>query len=131
MIKPKRLIKVLSIKLSNAFLKGQKQAVSAVNSFLVESHWQIGKYIVEFEQDGKAKAEYGKSLLPKLSGDLKLTCGKGFSVSNLIRMRQFYLAFPIYAELPHKLSWTHLVELLKIDDSLERSFYIQQTLLEN
>lgn len=117
--------------ISEAFLQGRQNAVSAVNTFLVETYWQIGKYIVEFEQDGKAKAEYGANLLPKLSKDLKLNCGKGFSVSNLIRMRQFYLTCPIYAELPHKLSWTHWVELLKIDDDLERSFYIQQTLLEN
>lgn len=117
--------------ISDIFLEGQKKAISAVNTFLVETNWQIGRYIVEFEQKGEAKAEYGKSLLPRLSKDLKLTHGKGFSLSNLIRMRQLYLAFPIYAELPHKLSWTHLVELLKIDDPLERSFYIRQTLLEN
>lgn len=117
--------------ISNTFLEGQKKAVSAVNTFLVETYWEIGQYIVEFEQKGEAKAEYGKSLLPRLSKDLKLTHGKGFSLSNLIRMRQFYLTFPIYAELPHKLSWTHLVELLKIDDPLERSFYIRQTLIEN
>lgn len=116
--------------ISDAFLEGQKKAVAAVNTFLVETYWQIGQYIVEFEQKGEAKAEYGKSLLPQLSKDLKLTHGKGFSLSNLIRMRQFYLAFPIYAELPHKLSWTHWVEILKIDDPLERSFYIQQTLIE-
>jgi predicted nuclease of restriction endonuclease-like (RecB) superfamily len=117
--------------ISETYLGGQKKAVLAVNSFLVETYWQIGQYIVEFEQDGKAKAQYGKGLLPKLSKDLALAHGKGFSLSNLIRMRQFYITFPIYAELPHKLSWTHWVEILKIDDSLERSFYIQQTLLEN
>lgn len=117
--------------ISDVYLEGRKKAVSAVNNFLVETYWQIGHYIVEFEQNGKAKAEYGKGLLPKLSKDLTLELGKGFSLSNLIRMRQFYLAFSIYAELPHKLSWTHWVELLKIDDLSERSFYIQQTLIEN
>jgi predicted nuclease of restriction endonuclease-like (RecB) superfamily len=116
--------------ISDTYLEGRKNAVVSVNSFLVETYWQIGRYIVDFEQDGKAKAEYGKGLLPKLSKDLTFAHGKGFSLSNLIRMRQFYLAFPIYAELPHKLSWTHWVEFLKIDDLLERSFYIKQTILE-
>jgi predicted nuclease of restriction endonuclease-like (RecB) superfamily len=117
--------------ISDTYSEGRSKAVLAVNSFLVETYWQIGRYIVEFEQNGNAKAEYGKSLLPRLSKDLASTHGKGFSVSNLIRMRQFYVTFPICAELPHKLSWTHWVEFLKIDNSLERSFYIQQTLLEN
>lgn len=129
--KPENDYQNLISRISNTYLDGQRNAVIAVNSFLVETYWQIGRYIVEFEQDGKAKAEYGKNLLPRLSKDLTLNLGKGFSRSNLTRMRQFYLTFSICAELPHKLSWTHWVELLKINDELERSFYIKQTLLEN
>jgi predicted nuclease of restriction endonuclease-like (RecB) superfamily len=86
---------------------------------------------VEFEQGGNSKAAYGKGLLEKLSKDLSLTYNKGFSRSNLNYMRLFYQRFPICEELPHKLSWTHFCELLKIDDPLERSFYQQQALLEN
>ncbi len=121
------LIKRISIR----YEQGRDKSVLAINTYMVETYWHIGQYIVEFEQGGKLKAEYGKGLLPKLSRDLALAHGKGFSLSNLIRMRQFYTVFPIYAELPHKLSWTHWVELLKIDDLLERSFYLQQTILEN
>ena len=117
--------------ISETFLQGQKNAVTAVNSHLVETYWQIGQYIVEFEQGGHLKAAYGKALLPSLSKDLTLSFGKGFSLSNIIRMRQLYIVFPISAELPHKLSWTHLVELLKIDDPIERSFYTNQAMLEN
>lgn len=124
-VKTEKNYESLISRISDAFLEGQKKIVSAVNTFLVETYWQIGRYIVEFEQGGETKAEYGKGLLPNLSKDLRLALGKGFSLSNLIRMRQFYLTFPIYAEFPHKLSWTHWVELLKIEDSLERSFYIQ------
>jgi len=98
---------------------------------MVETYWQIGQYIIEFEQGGQIKAAYGKALLPNLSKDLTLSFGKGFSLSNIIRMRQLYSIFPIYAELPHKLSWTHLVELLKIEDPIERSFYTRQTMFEN
>lgn len=121
----------LVLQISDAYLHGQQKATYAVNAHLVETNWLIGQYIVNFEQGGKSKAEYGKGLLKKLSQDLALLHGKGFSVSNIQRMRQLYLSYPNYAELPHKLSWTHLVELLKIDDALERSFYTQQTLIEN
>ncbi|MEO7316803.1 MAG: DUF1016 N-terminal domain-containing protein [Ginsengibacter sp.] len=116
--------------ISNIYLQGQKKASIAVNTNLVNTYWHIEQYIVEFEQEGSAKAEYGKGLLQDLSKDLALTHGKGFSLSNVKRMRQFYLVYPIGAELPHQLSWTHLVELLKIDDPLERSFYQNQILIE-
>lgn len=117
--------------IAETYQQGQQRAVLAINTHLVETYWQIGQYIVEFEQGGNAKAGYGKGLLPKLSKDLTLALGKGFSESNVARMRQFYMAFPIFATLSQKLTWSHWVELLKIDDPLERSFYIQQTQIEN
>lgn len=116
--------------ISKIFSEGQQKAIQSVNSQLLDTYWKVGHYIVEFEQRGSAKAEYGKNLLIKLSKDLSLRHGKGFSVSNLTRMRQFYTIYPIRAELPHELSWTHWVEILKIEDPLERSFYINQTVLE-
>ena len=158
--------------ISETFVQGQQKAVLAVNTYLVETYWKIGQYIVEYEQGGSGKAEYGKRLLEQLSKDLSLLHGKGFSVSNMQRMRQFYQMFRILAEPPQKfenqisaepphqsnqksaepphqlqkydnqifiefpqkwqqLSWTHWVELLKIDDPLERSFYMNQTINEN
>lgn len=118
-------------KISDTFTQGQKQATLAVNSHLVMTYWQVGQYIVEYEQKGSDRAVYGNKLLENLSKDLCLLHGKGFGVSNIYRMRQFYIAFPIFAELPQKLSWTHCVELLKIEDPLERSFYLHQTINEN
>jgi len=123
----KQLVNQITI----TYLQGQKKAVAAVNNYHLETYWQIGQYIVEFEQGGDTKAQYGKGLLQNLSIDLMLAHGRGFSQSNLIRMRQLYISYPICAELPHKLSWSHFVELLKIDDPLERSFYEKQSLLEN
>jgi predicted nuclease of restriction endonuclease-like (RecB) superfamily len=79
---------------------------------------------------GKTRADYGTGLLASLSRDLTLRHGKGFSRSNVIRIRQFYLAFPKGATLSHQLSWSHIVELLKIEDPLERGFYEQQTIRE-
>ena len=106
--------------ISETYLHGQKQAVLAVNTHLVDTYWKAGRYIVEFEQNGQDRAVYGSKLLEKLSKDLTLKHGKGFSLSNINRMRQFYLVYPIYAKASHKLSWSHYVELLKIDDKLER-----------
>ncbi|MGD0090510.1 MAG: PDDEXK nuclease domain-containing protein, partial [Planctomycetota bacterium] len=92
--------------------------------------WQIGHDIVEFEQGGKVRADYGAALLTSLSRDLTLRHGKGFSRSNVIRIRQLYLAYPKGAKASHLLSWSHYVELLKVDDELERSFYEQQAIRE-
>ena len=85
---------------------------------------------MEFEQGGKTRADYGTGLLASLSLDLSLRHGKGFSRSNVKRFRQFYLVYPKGAKASHLLSWSHYVELLKLDDELERSFYEQQSLRE-
>ncbi len=124
----------LITQISNTYLEGQKNAVIAVNSFLVETYWQIGRYIVEFEQDGRVKAEYGKELLKKLSVDLSTAHDKGFSLSNIYMMRQFFIKYPKFQTLSGKfkrLSWSHFCELIPIDDELERKFYETQSQLEN
>jgi len=117
--------------ISTAYERGRGRALSAVNNELVQTYWEIGQYIVEFEQAGMQKADYGKGLLEQLSRDLTLQHGRGFSRSNLIRFRQFYLVYPIRATVSHVLGWSHLVELLKIDNPLEREFYERQTVSEN
>jgi predicted nuclease of restriction endonuclease-like (RecB) superfamily len=103
----------------------------AFNSNMVDTYWKIGQYIIEFEQYGNLKAQYSAKLLEKLSKDLTLLHGKGFSLSNLKRMRQFFICYPISATLSHQLSWSNYIELLKIDNELERSFYEKQSILEN
>lgn len=130
-IAPNKTYHELVGRISKIYTDGQKSASLSVNTHIVETYWKIGHDIVEFEQGGKMKAQYGKALLGNLSKDLALLHGKGFSLSNLKRMRQFYSVFPIGAELPHQLSWTHFVELLKIENQLERSFYTKQTIIEN
>jgi predicted nuclease of restriction endonuclease-like (RecB) superfamily len=110
---------------------GRGRAMAAVNTQLLETYWKVGQHIVEFEQAGQSKAEYGTSLINRLARDLTLQMGKGFSRSNLIRIRQFYLAYPKGATPSHLFSWSHVVELLKIDDPLERGFYQQQMIREN
>lgn len=117
--------------ISETYLEGKRNAVIAVNRQITETYWKVGEHIVEFEQGGKERAEYGSNVLERLSKDLALLQGKGFSLSNLKRMRQLYLEYPIGAEVPHQLSWTHFVELLKIEDPLERSFYEKQAIIES
>jgi predicted nuclease of restriction endonuclease-like (RecB) superfamily len=117
-------------RISQVYTAGQLRAHQAVNAQLIETYWQIGHDMVEFEQGGKTRADYGTALLASLSRDLTLRHGKGFSRSNLIRFRQFYLAYSKGAKPSHLLSWSHHVELLKVDDMLERSFYEQQAIRE-
>ena len=102
---------------------GREKAVAAVNSAAVSTYWEIGRSIVEYEQGGQAKAEYGSELLKRLSRDLTDLYGSGFSMSNVNKMRKLYLVYPILQTASAKLSWSHYVELLKLDDPLERSFY--------
>ncbi|MEQ1734079.1 MAG: PDDEXK nuclease domain-containing protein [Bacteroidia bacterium] len=109
----------------------RENAFKAVNTELVKANWEIGKHIVEFEQQGKQKADYGSALLANLARDLKLNFGKGFSRSNLQVMRLFYIAYPICQTLSGKLSWSHYAELTTISNELARSFYEKQTVIEN
>lgn len=118
-------------RISDSYAAGQKRAANAVNTSLLLTYWEIDRHIVEFEQAGKATAEYGRRLLERLSRDLSDLYGKGFSLSNVKRFRQFYLTYQKSATVSHQLSWSHYLELLKIDDELERCFYEKQSLLEN
>lgn len=105
---------------------GKKQAVSAVNQAMVRTYWEIGKHIVEYEQAGNEKAEYGSETLKRLSRDLTERYGNGFGMSNINKMRKFYSLYPILQTVSAKLSWSHYVELLKIEDYMERSFYLKE-----
>lgn len=101
-----------------------------VNTTLLDTYWEIGRYIVEFEQNGNARAEYGKGLLKQLAHDLTLSYGAGFNHFNLVYMRKLYQTFEKSRTLSYKLSWSHYTEILKINDELERDFYIRQCELE-
>jgi hypothetical protein len=102
-------------------LRARENAIRAINLELVIANWEIGKNIVEFEQGGKEKAEYGSALLTNLSKDLKSKYGKGFSKSNIYLFRLFYIKYPIFQTVSGKLSWSHYAELLSISDDLERN----------
>ena len=120
----------LIVKISATYAQGQVKAAHVINVQLLETYWQIGEHIVEFEQGGNVRAEYGKALISKLATDLSVLHGKGFSRSNIVYMRLLYLNYPISQKPSHQLSWSHFVELLKIDNELERKFYEKQSIAE-
>ncbi len=94
-----------------------------VNSELLNSYWNIGRIICEYEQSAPERADYGKRTLKELSKELTKEFGKGFSHSNLQNMRLFYLSYQKCQTLSGKLSWSHYCELLSISDPDKRSFY--------
>lgn len=111
----------------NALTQGRSRAAAAVNAAMVQTYWEIGRQIVEYEQKGNERAEYGTELLKRLSRDLTERYGKGFGKSNIFAMRRFFLLYPKFQTVSGKLTWSHYVELLKVDDPLERSFYEKES----
>ncbi|NCO84322.1 MAG: DUF1016 domain-containing protein, partial [Nitrospirae bacterium] len=93
----------------------RSSAYRAVNFAMVQAYWHIGSVIVEEEQQGKKKADYGTKLINELSLKLSKDFGSGFSAQSLWNMRQFYLYFPILSALRRELSWTHYKILLRVD----------------
>ena len=98
----------------------------AANTAIVRQNWEIGRLIVEEEQGGKRKAEYGKAQLVGLANLLTSEYGSGYDASNLRYMRQFYLAFPICDALRHELSWTHYRTLMRVMDPKAREWYMNE-----
>lgn len=123
--------KNLVTQISSLLVESRKQVFQAVNTTLVNTYWQIGRHIVEYEQDGNAKAQYGAKLLDNLAKDLTAQFGKGFSRSNLFQVRLFYLKFPKIQTLSGKLSWSHYTEIIKANSDLEIGFYTKQCENEN
>ena len=107
--------------------QARQKAYTAINSAMVEAYWQMGKRIVEQEQQGKDRADYGSQLLKSLSKELTAEFGKGFSVNSLYYFRQFYLAFP--EKLPTAwgiLTWSHYKRLLSVSNVNARTWYLKE-----
>lgn len=117
--------------LRELILQGRQRALRAVDMVQVQTCWEIGRHIVEFEQQGEARAVYGKKLLPSLADSLTSEFGKGFDASNLRYMRLFYQAFPIRDALRHELSWTHYRNLLRVDNEAARRWYMNEAATQN
>ncbi len=112
-------------------IQSREKMFRVANSTLLLTYWQIGKLIVEDEQKGKERAEYGKYTLKNLSKRLTLEFGKGFDESNLRNMRSFYQTFPIGDALRHELSWTHYRLLIRLSNQDKINYYIQESIQNN
>lgn len=121
----------LLTELAELIRQARQQAVRAVDTIQVQTCWEVGRHIVEFEQAGQARAAYGKNLLTTLAKGLTAEFGKGFDATNLRHMRAFFLAFPIRDALRRELSWTHYRTLLKLDSDSARQWYMNEAATQN
>ena len=110
----------------NILANARQRAYSAVNFAMVESYWLIGQQIIEHEQHGEARADYGKGLLKELAAKLSVEFGKGFDESNLRYMRLFYRCFPIRDTLRHELTWSHYRRLISVENEQARIWYMNE-----
>ena len=112
----------------------RQKSYSAVNFSMVEAYWKIGRRIVEEEQKGKGRADYGAQLIKSLSDSLTDEFGKGFSIANLKSFRQFYLTFPdieIGYAVRSQLTWTHYRLIMRVENPKAREYYLQEASEQN
>lgn len=130
----------LADKIVEVIEEGKRALAINISETIKATYWQVGCHIVEFEQNGNARAKYGTSLLSNLSKILRARVGKGYSHPNLNNMRKFYIMFPNFQtsdksktnfQTSEKLTWSHICELITIDDDLEREFYAKECIAEN
>jgi hypothetical protein len=113
--------------LSELIRQSRQKVLRAVDTLHVQTCWNMGRHIIEYEQAGTARAEYGKQLLPTLAKALTAEFGKGFDERNLRHMRGFYQAFPIWNAVRTELSWTHYRTRLRVDSEHARQWYMNET----
>ena len=111
--------------IKNLVISSRNKVYQTVNTEMLSLYWNIGKAIMEIQQ-GDERASYGDAVLDKLSCKLTNEFGKGFSSRNLRTMRKFYLMYPIWKTVSAKLSWSHYLELIKIEEENKRNFYLNE-----
>ena len=117
--------------IKNVIISSRQKVAYEVNTAMINAYWNVGRIIVENEQNGNIKAEYGKQIIRELSKELRNVLGTGFSVSNLFNMRKFYITYPKFQTVSGKLSWSHYCELLSIENEDERNFYEKECINSN
>jgi len=125
------LLQTLAGQLRELIRDARGRALRAVDAIQVRTCWEIGRHIVEFEQGGVARAEYGKRLLPRLAEMLTTEFGRGFDERNLRNMRSFFQTFPIWNAVRTELSWTHYRILLRVDSETARRWYVGEAAAQN
>ena len=119
-------MELLYERIKSILTSARQRAYSAVNFAMVEGYWQIGQTIVEHEQHGETRAEYGKGVLKELASKLTLEYGKGFDERELRKMRQFYRVFRKRDTLRPELTWSHSRRLISIEDEHSRLWYMTE-----
>ncbi|WDF64179.1 PDDEXK nuclease domain-containing protein [Flavobacterium sp. KACC 22763] len=122
---------LLFSEIKEIILQSRQRVFRIANSVLLETYWEIGRVIIEDEQKGKDRADYGKSTLKNLANQLTFEFGKGFDDSNLRNMRSFYKMFPIRDALRHELSWTHYRLLSRLNSEEKVSYYLNESIENN
>ena len=117
------IVNNLFSQIENIILDNKSEMTYQINNTLVNTYFNVGKTIVENEQNGNIRAEYGKEILSKLSKKLTNKFGSGFSMSGIYNMRLFYNRYKNFQPLAGKLSWSHYCYLIYIEDDNERNFY--------
>ena len=120
--------KALLANIKALLAEARQNLQQSINTTMVQSYWHIGRLIVEDEQQGKARAAYGKQQLAQLAEVLSDEFGKGFDARNLRNMRQFYQTFPIWNAVRTELSWTHYRRLIRIENQQARDWYIGESI---
>ena len=123
--------KSLFSQIAELISEARTQIRTTINSTMVVTYWNIGRIIVENEQNGKTRAEYGKAIIKELAGKLTTEFGKGFEYRNLQYMKKFYIMFPKVNAVSSQLSWTHYRHLLKVENEQARLWYIKEAVSEN
>lgn len=119
---------ILINQITEVILQAKQHVRQQVNFAMVQCYWQIGRLIVEDEQHGNIRAEYGKGQLQTLSAELTERFGKGFDARNLRNIRLFYLTFPNWNAVRTELSWTHYRTLLRLENAEACQWYIQESI---
>ena len=122
-----QLKKELIHQIQSIIATAKDRAIRSVDTERVLMYWQIGRVILEEEQEGKERAGYREFLIKSLSQSLQPQFGSGFSIRQLEMCRQFYRLFPIANALRSQFSWTHYRTLIRINNEAKREFYIAET----
>lgn len=120
---PEQNMESLSGRIAGLITSGRQQAFRAINAAMTATYWEIGRLIVEEEQQGRERAGYGDYLIRELSKRLKKEFGSGYSEPNLRNFRQFYLLYPIRYAVRSELTWTHYRLLMRVENAEARAFY--------
>ncbi|MCO5278722.1 MAG: PDDEXK nuclease domain-containing protein [Saprospiraceae bacterium] len=122
------------VEIKQILAQARQKSYQAVNSAMVEAYWLIGKRIVEEEQNGKERADYGKEIIKNISNEMTLEFGKGFSKRTVWEIRQFYTTFPdfsIVRTLSAQLSWSHFQRIAKVQNEKARIYYLKEAAANN